>query len=141
MILLDTNVLSEQFRAKADERVLAWLNEQPLETLYMSAMTVAEIRAGVALMPEGKRKKLLSSRIEERLLPLFAGRVLSFDMACTRAYAEVLATAKKSGSGITAADAVIAATAHEGGFIVATRDTSPFKAAGLKVINPWSEDE
>lgn len=141
MILLDTNVLSEQFRAKPDERVLAWLNEQPLETLYLSAMTVAEIRAGVALMPEGKRKKLLSSRIEERLLPLFAGRVLSFDMACTRAYAEVLATAKKSGSGIAAADAVIAATAHEGGFIVATRDTSPFEAAGLKVINPWSEGE
>lgn len=93
-------------------------------------------------MPEGKRKKLLSSRIEERLLPLFAGRVLLFDMSCTRAYSEVLATtAKKSGSGIAAADAVIAVTAHEGSFIVATRDTSPFKAAGLKVINPWSEDE
>lgn len=141
MILLDTNVLSEQFRAKPDERALAWLNEQPLETLYLSAMTVAEIRAGVALMPEGKRKKLLGSRIEERLLPLFAGRVLSFDMACTRAYAVVLATAKKSGSGMAAAAAVIAATAYEGGFIVATRDTSPFEAVGLKVINPWSEGE
>ena len=141
MILLDTNVLFEQFRAKPDERVLAWLNEQPLETLYLSAMTVAEIRAGVALMPNGKRKKLLSESIEEKLLPLFAGRVLPFDMSCTRAYADVLATAKKAGSGIAAADAVIAATAHDGGFMIATRDTSPFEAAGLKVINPWSEDK
>ena len=138
MILLDRNVLSEQFRAKPDERVLDWLNEQPLETLYLSAMTVAEIRAGVALMPNGKRKKLLSESIEEKLLPLFAGRVLPFDMSCTRAYADVLATAKKVGSGIAA---VIAATAHDGGFMVATRDTSPFEAAGLKVINPWSEDK
>lgn len=139
MILLDTNVLSEQFRAKPDERVLTWLNDQPLETLYLSAMTVAEIRAGVALMPEGKRKKTLSDRIEEKLLPLFAGRVLPFDMSCTRAYAAVLATAKRSGSGIAAADAVIAATALDGGFSVATRDTSPFEAAGVTVINPWGE--
>ena len=139
MILLDTNVLSEQFRAKPDERVLTWLNDQPLETLYLSAMTVAEIRAGVALMPEGKRKKTLSDRIEEKLLPLFAGSVLPFDMSCTRAYATVLATAKQSGSGIAAADAVIAATALDGGFSVATRDTSPFEAAGVTVINPWGE--
>ena len=123
------------------EKRLNWLNEQPLETLYLSAMTVAEIRAGVALMPNGKRKKLLSESIEEKLLPLFAGRVLPFDMSCTRAYAVVLATAKKAGSGIEAADAVIAATALDGGFIVATRDKSPFEAAGLKVINPWNIDK
>lgn len=141
MILLDTNVLSEQFRAKPDERVLDWLNEQPLETLYLSTMTVAEIRVGVALMPDGKRKNLLSEGIEEKLLPLFAGRILSFDMSCTRAYADILAAAKRAGSGMAAADAIIAATAHDGGFIVATRDTSPFEAAGLKVINPWSRDK
>lgn len=140
MILLDTNVLFEQLRKQPDESVLAWLNEQPLETLYLSAMTVAEMRAGVALMPDGKRKKLLDESIEEKLLPLFSGRVLPFAMSCTRAYAEVLATARKAGSGIAAADAVIAAIAHNGGFIVATRDTSPFEAAGLRVINPWLVD-
>lgn len=139
MILLDTNVLSEQFRAQPDERALAWLNDQALETLFLSAMTVAEIRAGVALMPEGRRKKMLNDRIEQKLLPLFAGRILPFDMSCTRAYAAVLATAKQSGSGIAAADAVIAATALDGGFSVATRDTSPFEAAGVIVINPWEE--
>lgn len=137
MVLLDTNVLSEQFQANPNKGVLAWLNEQALETLYLSVMTVAEIRAGVALMPQGKRKRLLGENIEENLLPLFAGRVLPFDVSCTRAYAKVLAAAKKAGSGIAAADAVIAATALDGGFMVATRDTSPFEASGLKVINPW----
>lgn len=137
MILLDTNVLSEQFRLKPDERVLTWLNDQALETLYLPAMTVAEIRAGIALMPEGKRKNLLSEMVEKKLFPLFAGRVLPFDLSCTKAYADMLATVKKSGSGIATADAIIAAIAHNGGFIVATRDTNPFEAAGLKVINPW----
>ena len=120
--------------------VLTWLNDQALETLYLSAMTVAELRAGVARIPAGKKKKLLNESIEEQLLPLFAGRVLPFDISCTKSYAELLATARKAGSGIAAADAVIAATAHNGGFIVATRDTSPFEAAGLKVINPWYKD-
>ena len=71
MILLDTNVLSEQFRAKLDERVLLWLNDQPLETLYMSSMTVAEIRAGVALMPEDKRKELLKIKLIVTMLLKF----------------------------------------------------------------------
>ena len=137
MILLDTNVLSEQLRAKPDERVISWLNDQVLETLYLSVMTVAEIRAGVAIMPEGKRKHLFNERIENELLSLFVGRVLSFDMFCTKSYADVIKTARKAGSGIAAADAVIAATALNSGFMVATRDTSPFEAAGLKVINPW----
>ncbi|MFT0531579.1 type II toxin-antitoxin system VapC family toxin [Castellaniella hirudinis] len=141
MILLDTNVISEQFRAVPDETVIDWLNRQPLETLYLASMTVAELRAGVALMPAGKRRTVLSDSIEHQVLPLFVGRVLSFDMACTRAYADVLAAARKIGSGIEAADAVIAAIALDNGFSVATRDVSPFLAAGVKVINPWENQE
>lgn len=141
MILLDTNVISEQFRAAPDRTVSDWLNRQPMETLYLASMTVAELRAGVALMPVGKRRTVLSDSIEHQLLPLFSGRVLPFDMACTRAYAEVLAAARKAGSGIEAADAVIAAIALDGGFSVATRDESPFLAAGVAVINPWQNPE
>lgn len=137
MMLLDTNVISEQFRAIPDKVAIEWLNRQPLETLYLSAMTVAELRAGVARMPIGKRRTMLNDRIEHQLLPLFVGRVLPFDIACTRAYADILATARKVGSGIEAADAIIAATALEGGFVVATRDANPFLASGVKVINPW----
>ena len=141
MILLDTKVISEQFRAAPNEVAINWLNRQPIETLYLSAMTVAELRAGVALMPAGKRKAALDESIEHQLLPLFIGRVLPFDMACTRSYAEVLATVRKAGSGIEAADAVIAAIALKDGLSAATRDHSPFEAAGVKVINPWAKAE
>lgn len=139
MILLDTNVVSEPLRHAPDARVIEWIDAQPLETLYLSAMTVAELRAGVALLPAGKRRAALHENFEKRVLPMFVGRVLPFNLACTSAYAELLATARKSGSGIETADACIAAVAVANGFTVATRDLSPFQAAGLTVINPWEE--
>ena len=137
MILLDTNVISETQRQAPNARVLDWIDAQALETLYLSAITVAELRAGIALMPAGKRRDSLQESLEKRLLPLFANRVLSFDMACTVAYAELLAKSRAAGLAIEAADAFIAAVALANGFMVATRDTSPFEAAGLEVINPW----
>ena len=100
-------------------------------------MTVAELRAGVALLPVGKRRNSLHEYLETRVLPSFVGRVLPFDLACTRAYAELLARVCKAGGGIERADACIAAVAFANGFAIATRDTSPFQAAGLSVINPW----
>lgn len=139
MILLDTNVVSEPLRPSPEARVSEWIDAQPLETMYLSAMTVAELRAGVALMPAGKRRAALQEHMESRVLPMFAGRVLPFDMACTNAYAELMARVRKAGSGIETADACIAAVALANGFAVATRDTSPFRAAGLDVINPWQD--
>jgi predicted nucleic acid-binding protein len=137
MILLDTNVISETQRQEPNARVLDWIDAQALETLYLSVITVAELRAGIALMPSGKRRASLHENLEKRLLPMFANRVLSFDIACTKAYADLLATARAAGLGIETADALIAAIALANGFTVATRDTSPFEAAGLNVINPW----
>lgn len=137
MILLDTNVVSEPLRHAPEARVIEWIDAQPLETLYLSAMTVAELRAGVMLLPTGKRRAILHDSLERRVLPTFVGRVLAFDVACTNAYAEVLARVRKVGSGIGTADACIAAIAVANGFTVATRDTSPFGAAGLTVIDPW----
>lgn len=138
MILLDTNVISETQRLAPNTRVLDWIDAQALETLYLSTITVAELRAGIELMPAGKRRDGLHENLEKRLLPMFANRVLSFDMACTKAYAELLAKSRATGLAIETADAFIAAIAIANGFIVATRDISPFEAAGLKVINPWS---
>ncbi|MGV6476643.1 PIN domain-containing protein [Azotobacter vinelandii] len=141
MILLDTNVISEPLRPSPEACVSEWIDAQPLETLYLSAMTVAELRAGVALMPAGKRRTALHEHMEKRVLPMFVGRVLPFDMACTNAYAELMVRVRKAGGGIETADACIAAVALANGFIVATRDTSPFLTAGLEVINPWLEGE
>jgi predicted nucleic acid-binding protein len=137
MILLDTNVISEPLRREPAIRVIEWIDAQPLETLYLSAMTVAELRAGVAFLPAGKRRAALHEHLEKCVLPMFLGRVLPFDLSCTTAYAEVLTKAREAGSGIETADACIAAVAGANGLMVATRDTSPFQAAGLAVIDPW----
>ncbi|MDM0016408.1 type II toxin-antitoxin system VapC family toxin [Variovorax saccharolyticus] len=136
MILLDTNVISEPMRV-ADGRVVAWIDAQRIETLYMAAITVAELRFGVAAMPAGKRRDALHEHIENRVLPLFSGRVLPFDLTASQAYAELMARARSDGLAIGVADGYIAAIARVHAFSVATRDTSPFEAAGLAVINPW----
>jgi toxin FitB len=137
VILLDTNVVSEPLRPAPDTRVIEWIDAQPLETLFLSAITVAELRAGVALLPAGKRRAGLHESLETRVLPLFAGRVLPFDLACTKAYADLTAKARASGLAIASADGYISAIAAANGLTVASRDTGPFKAAGAAVINPW----
>jgi len=138
MILLDTNVISETLRQEPNARVLDWIDAQALETLYLSVITVAELRAGSALMLAGKRQDSLHEYLEKRFLPMFANRVLPFDMACTKAYGELLATSRAAGLAVETADALMAAVALANGFAVATRDTTPFEAAGLNVINPWN---
>ena len=137
MILLDTHLVSEPLRAAPDAQVVAWMDGQPLETLFLSAITVAELRAGVALLPAGKRQAALQDSLETQVLPLFAGRVLPFDLACTPAYATLMAKARAAGRAVATADACIAAIAATNGLTVATRDTGPFEAAGVTVINPW----
>ena len=137
MILLDTNVVSEPLRPAPDTRVTEWIDAQALETLFLSAITVAELRAGLALLPAGKRRSGLQTSFETRVMPLFSGRVLAFDLGCTHAYADLTAKARASGLAIASAEGYIAAIAVANGLTVATRDTSPFKAAGIAVVNPW----
>lgn len=139
MILLDTNVISEPLRRAPDARVINWIDAQSLETLFLSAITVAELRFGVANLPVGKRRDELQNSLENQILPLFAGRVRPFDMDCTTAYAELMAKTKSAGLAIAAADGYIAAIAATNRFSVATRDVSPFQAAGVNVINPWDD--
>jgi predicted nucleic acid-binding protein len=139
VILLDTNVVSEPLRAVPDARVIAWIDAQPLETLFLSAITVAELRAGVALLPAGKRRTGLQQSLEKQVLPLFAGRVLPFDTACTQAYATLLSKARAEGLAIATADGYIAAIAATHSLAVASRDGGPFKAAGVAVIDPWRD--
>jgi predicted nucleic acid-binding protein len=137
VILLETNVVSEPLRHAPEQRVIRWIDAQAMETLFLSAITVAELRAGVALLPAGKRRTGLQENLEKRVLPLFAGRVLPFDLNCTPAYAALTAKARAAGLAVAAADGYIAAIAAAHGLAVATRDTGPFAAAGVAVINPW----
>lgn len=137
MILLDTNVISEPMRLAADPAVLAWIDAQNIETLYMAATSLAELRFGVAALPAGKRKNTLHQNLERRVIPLFKGRILPFDMEASEVYAELRSRARNKGKAIGTADGYIAATAAANGLAVATRDTAPFEAVGIEVINPW----
>jgi pilT protein domain protein len=140
MILVDTNVISETLRQQPDPAVVRWMDAQSIETLYLSAVTVAELRYGIAVLPEGRRRQVLHSGLEQSVLPLFEGRILPFDGTVAESYAELMAAARRRGRGVSAADGYIAATAHAAGLMVATRDTSPFEAVGLAVVNPWLFD-
>lgn len=138
MILLDTNVVSEPLRAAPEPRLIAWLDAQPPETLFLSVITVAELRFGAARLPAGRRRNGLRERLETRVLPAFAGRILPFDLAATQAYADLMVKAQATGSTVGLADGLIAAIASVNGMAVATRDTKPFLAIGVTVIDPWS---
>lgn len=140
MILLDTNVVSEPLRTAPDPLVLAWLDGQAIETLYLSAISLAELRFGIAVLPAGRRRDTLLSGLEQRVLPLFTGRILAFDGAAALAYAELRAQARAAGRAIAATDGYIAAIAAARAFSVATRDVLPFEAAGVPVINPWTQN-
>jgi predicted nucleic acid-binding protein len=139
MILLDTNVISEPWKPAPEPCVLEWIDAQAIETLFLSAITVAELRFGIGAMPAGRRRSVLHERLEQQVLPLFEGRVLSFDLAASQAYAELMVRARSEGRAIGKADGYIAAIAASRGYAVASRDVSPFEAAGVRVLNPWED--
>ena len=138
MILLDTNVISEALKTSGNENVLAWMDAQMVETLYLSTISLAELRFGIAVLSDGKRRETLNTILEKKVLPVFAGRILSFDEAASQSYASLRSKARTEGLAIAPADGFIAAIAANHGFAIATRDTSPFDAAGIRVINPWN---
>lgn len=138
MILVDTNVVSEPLRLVPEPQVVRWFDAQALETLYISAISVAELRFGIQSLPEGRRRELLHKGLEQDVLPMFIGRVLGFNLLESQAYAELMANARSVGQTLSASDGYIAATAAANSMMVATRDTLPFEAAGLTIINPWT---
>jgi predicted nucleic acid-binding protein len=141
MILVDTNVISEPLRKTPDPVVIEWIDAQPLDTLYLSAITVAELRFGVASLPTGKRRDRLHESMENRVLPLFTGRVLAFDLPASQAYAELMSRARAAGLAMGAANGCIAATAAANRMAVATRDAAAFEAAGIPVVDPWRQQQ
>lgn len=138
MILLDTNVVSETMRTTPEPRVVAWLDAQLAETLHLSPISLAELLLGIAVLPDGKRKVQLGLDLTRWAAALFGERVLSFDATAAQAYAEIVSRARAGGRAIGVADGQIAAIAAARGLIVATRDATPFEAAGVAVVNPWT---
>lgn len=139
MIVLDTNILSEPLRSAPDTEVVDWLDAQAIETLYLTTISLAEVRHGIAALPVGRRRQVLTHRFESEVLPIFSGRILTFDEEASASYAVLRAGARSSGDAIGDFDALIAGIAASRGFAVATRDTAPFLAADVMVINPFDQ--
>lgn len=122
MILVDTNVISEPLKAQGDPCVVAWLDRQPAETLFIATISLSEILFGIAALAAGKRRDRLAEAFENVVLRLFSGRLLSFDLEAARAYASLMSAARARGLSVSIVDGQIAAIAQANGFSVATRD-------------------
>jgi hypothetical protein len=137
MIILDTNVLSEPLRPTPDGVAVRWLDAQEPGTLFITAITVAELHCGVELLPAGKRKKALKSALTDEVLPLFGDRVLAFDAQAAVAFGKLHAVRRAAGAPISFADCAIAAIAQLHGFALATRNQRDFEHLPIKLIDPW----
>ena len=141
MIILDTSVVSEVMRPMPEAAVVAWLNRQDMQTLHLTAVSLAELRFGIARLDEGRTRADLASRLDLMLARVFQGRILPFTEAAAAEFATRMATARRAGRAAGFRDGMIGASVAVSGFPIATRDTSPFEAMGLAVINPWDAAE
>ena len=136
-ILLDTNVLSEVLRSAPSASVLSWLSAQSPESLFVSAVTQAEMALGAGLLPVGKRRDALQRALAALFEQDFAGRVLPFDGDAVPSYVEVVVRRRSAGRPMSQFDAQIAAIARHHGASVATRNIADFEGCGLTLVDPW----
>lgn len=140
MILLDTNVISELVRPVPEPAVQDFVRRHPPDSVFTSAICEAEIRYGLARMPAGRRRDELMGRVLAFLAEGFPGQILPFDSICAAHFGEIRAAREAVGKPIAVEDAMIAATAHAHGAILATRNMADFDAAGLEIVNPWARE-
>lgn len=138
MIVIDTGIVSELMRAEPSTEVLDWIDDRPSRELFVTAVTEAEVRAGIASLPGGRRRQGLEAACERAFGGLFGERVLPFDSAAARAYAEVVAWRRATGRPASQADCQIAAIASSRGMAVATRNVRGFQDMGIEIVDPWS---
>jgi toxin FitB len=137
MIILDTNVVSEPLKPVPTQAVLDWLDRQAPETLYLTAVSLAELLAGIEALPKGRRRLELEQALTRQIMPLFEGRIMSFDVRAAEAFCKVRAGAQAVGNTIGFGDGAIAAIAAAQGFALATRNVRDFRGTGVELINPW----
>ena len=137
MILIDTNVVSELMRPAPEPAVLDWFGLQDPSILHLSAVSEAELRRGVAILPAGRRQDALRAAVDAMVAEDFAGRVLSFDSVAAVAFASVFAHRRAAGRPISFPDCQIAATARAHGAAVATRNVADFEGCGIEILDPW----
>lgn len=137
IIILDTNVISEILKKDhADRRVIDWFIRVPMNEVYTTSVTTAELLTGIALLPEGARKRRLGDSVQ-RFISLYLPRTLPFDAAAAPYYAAVYAQRRAAGRPVAPQDAMIAAIALACDATLATRDVKAFEHTGVKLFNPW----
>lgn len=138
IFVLDTNVVSELMRDHPNPKVLAWLDDQLTDNLFVTAVTEAEVRTGIAIMPEGARQFGLADAAARLFGVFFAERILPFDSDAAQAHAMLAAKRRSAGRPISQADCQIAAISHSRSATVVTRDVNDFEGCKVELINPWS---
>lgn len=137
MILLDTNIISELMGNEPNESVIDWLKQTDSAALYLSAVTLAEIRYGLEILPSGRRRKSLESRFEQFIDLAFSGRVLSFDESAAKHYGSLMAIRRSAGWPMSSLAGQIAAIALANNAQLATRNVKDFELCDLNIINPF----
>jgi predicted nucleic acid-binding protein len=135
--LLDTNCISEVVRPRPDPRVLDWLQAADESLLYLSVLTLGEIRKGLALLPQSKRRSHLESWMESDLQTRFSGRILPIDDAIADRWGLLSASAQLRGTPLSVTDGLLAATALQHNLTMVSRNVSDFASTQVPVLNPW----
>lgn len=138
--LLDTNIISELRRPKPEPKVAAFVRAQPLEALYVSAVTLAEIRFGIELLPAATRRSELNDWLAHKVRPMFEERVLAITEDIMFKWRLLLEEGRKAGHTFPQPDLIIAATALHHGLTVVSRDTKEYALARVDVVNPWTDE-
>jgi len=139
VILLDTNVVSTVMKPQPVRSVLEWLDGEETSKLYLSTISIAEIRYGLRILPEGKRRRDLENRFERFVGRGFEQRILSFDEGAARIYGELMGHRREIGRPMSILDGQIAAIARVHGFAVATGNVRDFEECGLEIVDPFVE--
>lgn len=135
--ILDTNVVSELVAREADQNVVNWVDSIDSESVFLSVITIGELKKGIERLPDSERKKALESWLEGDLLVRFHGRILSLDIPILLNWGKLVARLERNGKPLPAIDSLLAATVAQTGFTLATRNTSHFVPAGISVLDPW----
>ena len=138
MYVIDTNVASELMRPSPAPAVAAWIAARDAEELYLTAVSEAELLYGVAIVPAGRRRNELEAAMLRWLDTGFAERILPFDSAAARDYADIAASRRSAGRPIAPADCQIAAIARSRGMAVATRNVRDFGDIDVEIVDPWT---
>ena|SRR5690242_9924241 len=135
--LLDTNCISELVRSKPDPHVVDWMRAADESLLYVSVLTLGEIRKGAAMLPQSKRRTYLESWLELDLQVRFSGRILAIDNSVADRWGLIAAEAQQKGRPLSAIDGLLAATALHHNLTIVSRNTSDFAATQVPTLNPW----